>query len=271
MKTKLFFAIALCSVCMASFGLGNNPSSPEMEILMASPKPVTMERNCSTFVSVDNKTSCNVFYKQGESFKVSIVAPEEHIDKIKTTVEEGTLLIEMAENTFIKNVKDVKINIESPSLSSMTISGSGGITAQSAIDSSGKPVSLSVKGSGNIKLKKLECKELSANVGGSGNVDVSELKASTSEIEINGSGSITCNGMKVSQKVTMTINGSGNIAVNGSTDVVNVDIHGSGNVTGRLNCDNVTATIKGSGDVKLSGDIKAHYTSVTGSGRVSIR
>ena len=74
--------------------------------------------------------------------------------------------------------------------------------------------------------------------------------------------------MKISQKLTATINGSGNVAVNGTVDVVNVEIRGSGNLTGKVDCDNVTATIKGSGDVKLSGDIKAHYTTVTGSGRV---
>ena len=50
-----------------------------------------------------------------------------------------------------------------------------------------------------------------------------------------------------------------------------MEVRGSGNLTGKVDCDNVTATIKGSGDVKLSGDIKAHYTTVTGSGRVTIK
>jgi hypothetical protein len=212
-----------------------------------------------------------VFYKQGETFKVSIVAPEDQVDKINTYVSDGVLKIEMEDNTFIKDTKNVKINVESPSLESVAVAGSGNFTAQSSINTSGKPVALSVKGSGIIKTKNVECMEMAANVSGSGNVEIAELMASSAEVEVNGSGNITYNGMKISKKLDASINGSGNIAINGKVDVVNVEIRGSGNLTGKIDCDNVTATIKGSGDVKLSGDIKAHYTTVTGSGRVTIK
>ena len=271
-KTKTFIAIALFSACMTSFAIGSGEAMPEMSTMMASKaKSITVDRNCSTFTAIENKTPCNVFYKQGETFKVSIVAPEDQVDKINTYVSDGVLKIEMEDNTFIKETKNVKINVESPALESVTIAGSGNFTAQSAINTSGKSVSLSVKGSGIIKTKNVECKELKSNVSGSGNVEVAELRASSAEVEVNGSGNITYNGMKISKKLDASISGSGNIAINGKVDVVNVEIRGSGNLTGKIDCDNVTATIKGSGDVKLSGDIKAHYTTVTGSARVTIK
>ena len=273
-KTKTFIAIALFSACMTGFAIGNSEAAPEMATMMASskkPKAVTVERNCSTFTAIENKTPCNVFYKQGETNKVSIVAPQDQADKINTYVDNGVLYIEMEDNTFIKDTKNVKINVESPALESVSVVGSGNITVQSPLNTSGKAISISVKGSGNLKTKKVECEELTANVSGSGNVDISELKASSAEVEINGSGNVEYNGMKVSKKLTATINGSGNVTANGMVDVVNVEIRGSGNLNGRIDCDNVTATIKGSGDVKLSGDIKAHYTTVTGSGRVTIK
>ena len=273
MNTKTFITIALFSACMTSFATGNNEVMPEMTTMMASKKvkPVTVERNCSTFTAIENKTPCNVFYKQGETVKVSIVAPQEQADKINTSVENGVLVIEMEDNTFIKDTKNVKINVESPSLESVSVAGSGNITAQSPIITSGKDLSVSVKGSGIVKTKKVECNEITANVSGSGNVEIGELQASSAQVEVNGSGNVEYNGMKISKKLEATINGSGNVAINGKVDVVNVEVRGSGNLTGKVDCDNVTATIKGSGDVKLSGDIKAHYTTVTGSGRVNIK
>lgn len=272
-KTKTFIAIALFSVGITCFATGSGEAMPEMSTMMASKKvkPVTVERNCSTFTSIENKTPCNVFYKQGETIKVSIVAPQDQTDKINTYVENGVLVIEMEDNTFIKDTKNVKINVESPSLESVSIAGSGNITVQSPLNTSGKDLSVSVKGSGIIKTKKVECNEITANISGSGNVEIGELQASSAQVEVNGSGNVEYNGMKISKKLEATINGSGNVAINGKVDVVNVEVRGSGNLTGKVDCDNVTATIKGSGDVKLSGDIKAHYTTVTGSGRVTIK
>ena len=273
MNTKTFITIALFSACMTSFATGNNETMPEMATMMASKKvkPVTVERNCSTFTAIENSTPCNVFYKQGETIKVSIVAPQEQVDKINTYVVDGVLKIEMEDNTFIKETKNVKINVESPSVESITLIGSGNITAQDMINTSGKDLSLSVKGSGVLKMKKLECNEMNVNISGSGNAEFGTLSASSVNVETNGSGNASLGGMKINKKLAVVINGSGNTSVSGKADVVNVEIHGSGNVTGKVDCDNVTATIKGSGDVKLSGDIKAHYTTVTGSGRVTIK
>ena len=254
MNAKTFITIALLSVCMTGFATGNNEAMPEMATMMASKKvkPVTVERNCSTFTAIENSTPCNVFYKQGETIKVSIVAPQEQVDKINTYVEDGVLKIEMEDNTFIKETKNVKINVESPS-------------------TSGKDLSLSVKGSGVLKMKKVECNEMNVNISGSGNAELGSISASSVNVETNGSGNASLGGMKINKKLAVVINGSGNTSVSGKADVVNVEIHGSGNVTGKVDCDNVTATIKGSGDVKLSGEIKAHYTTVTGSGRVKIK
>ena len=272
-KTKTFIAIALFSVGITCFATGSGEAMPEMSTMMASKKvkPVTVERNCSTFTSIENKTPCNVFYKQGETIKVSVVAPQEQVDKINTYVEDGVLKIEMEDNTFIKETKNVKINVESPSIESITLIGSGNITAQDMINTSGKDLSLSVKGSGVLKMKKLECNEMNVNISGSGNAELGSISASSVNVETNGSGNASLGGMKINKKLAVVINGSGNTSVSGKADVVNVEIHGSGNVTGKVDCDNVTATIKGSGDVKLSGEIKAHYTTVTGSGRVTIK
>ena len=272
-KTKTFIAIALFSVGITCFATGSGEAMPEMSTMMASKKvkPVTVERNCSTFTSIENKTPCNVFNKQGETIKVSIVAPQDQTDKINTYVENGVLVIEMEDNTFIKDTKNVKINVESPSIESITLIGSGNITAQDMINTSGKDLSLSVKGSGVLKMKKLECNEMNVNISGSGNAELGSISASSVNVETNGSGNASLGGMKINKKLAVVINGSGNTSVSGKADVVNVEIHGSGNVTGKVDCDNVTATIKGSGDVKLSGEIKAHYTTVTGSGRVTIK
>ena len=160
MNTKTFTAIALFFVGMTAFASVSGEAMTEMATMMASKKvkPVTVERNCSTFTAMENNTPCNVFYKQGESVRVSIVAPQEQVDKINTYVEDGVLKIEMEDNTFIKDTKNVKINVESPSIESMTILGSGNITVQTPVNTLGKDLAFSVKGSGVLKTKKVECK-----------------------------------------------------------------------------------------------------------------
>ena len=125
MKTKSFIAIALFSACMTSFATGNSEAMPEMATMMASKKvkPVTVERNCSTFTAIENNTPCNVFYKQGETYRVSIVAPPDQAEKINTSVVDGVLKNVEVEYTY--KTEDGKQVIDTVTISSITGSDEG--------------------------------------------------------------------------------------------------------------------------------------------------
>ncbi|MBQ2593221.1 MAG: DUF2807 domain-containing protein, partial [Candidatus Riflebacteria bacterium] len=47
--------------------------------------------------------------------------PPDQAEKINTSVVDGVLKIEMEDNTFIKETKSVKINVESPSVESIAL------------------------------------------------------------------------------------------------------------------------------------------------------
>lgn len=274
-KKSTFIAIALCLFGIASFA--SNSNQPSIEIASKEkkekPKPIQVNRDCSLFSTIENKAGCNIVFKQEETYRVTVEALEEFIPKVKTTVVEGVLVVEMDEDPAInaKELKNIKVLVEAPALTEIKITGSGGFSSQAAINATDKYFTLSVLGSGDIKLKRVECQVMEVKITGSGNTEIDELKTGTSDIEVRGSGNVTYKNMKARKNITLAIHGSGNISVNGSVDEINASISGSGNISGKVNCDKVSAVIKGSGDIKFSGDVKAHTTNVTGSGRVTIK
>ncbi len=107
------------------------------------------------------------------------------------------------------------------------------------------------------------------SVAGSGNADVERLEGDNAEINMAGSGNLTVSAVDAA-RVENSIAGSGNVTASGNSEYVEISIAGSGNFDGRqLSADTAEVSIAGSGnaDIKSDGSVEA---SIMGSGNVSV-
>ena len=205
-------------------------------------------RKVDHFNEISLRISGNVHLTQGEKQTLEIIAKPSTLDEIVTEVKDGKLIIRFPnKDYFWKTFQpgEITINITTPEIKGLAVSGSGNIIAENEIKT--KILDLAVSGSGNIKL--------------------SELSAERVKSAISGSGDIVVAGKTAAQDLSITISGSGNFkGLDYSADDVSVKIAGSGNSSFEA-IKNLYVRIAGSGNVTYKGKPSIDQ-SVAGSGSV---
>lgn len=224
------------------------------------------DRDAKDFKGIDLMASGDVFVKQGSVYKVVVEGQKNITDLIETVVENNVLLIKMKEGSWNLSYDKLNIYIETPSVSSLEISGSGDITVESAFQTDDMTVSIS--GSGNIKLPNgLTAKALKSEIGGSGDIQIGSSTVTDLAASVFGSGNFTIKG--TGEKAKLSVTGSGDIdAEDFTAKAVEAQTTGSGNITCHAT-ESIDAQITGSGDIRYSGNPPAVKASETGSGNVS--
>jgi hypothetical protein len=223
---------------------------------------VTSEtRQLASFTKVDVAGAYTVYVNHDSKSEVKIEAESNLIQYIRTEVNNGVLTIDNSKN--IQPDIDIKIYVKTPEVSSLLLSGSGIIQADSLVgdnaevDISGSGiietriiadhVEVKNSGSGLTTLEFADSTEtLNYNTSGSGSANFSG-RANHGSFKINGSGSINSLNL-ILNELDATISGSGSMNVN-VIDYLNVNISGSGSVfyTGNPVVD---VNITGSGTVQ---------------------
>jgi hypothetical protein len=194
------------------------------------------------FTGVELAGSDNVVVTRGESFSVVATGPQDVLDKLDIRVNGGVLEVRRkpsAMNWSSDNGATIAVTL--PRLDSATLSGSGGMTIDSA---AGDAVALALSGSGDMKVAAVATKALDIALAGSGDLSIAGGKADSGDVSLAGSGDIDMKG------VTMT---TADIALAGSGDI-NATATGTADVS-----------IVGSGDVRIAGGAKCD-SSELGSG-----
>ncbi|MFE6735464.1 GIN domain-containing protein [Microbacterium sp. NPDC057650] len=221
----------------------------------------TQQRDVEGITAVELDTSGDLTVTLGEATSLSVTAGEKVINRLTSTVEDGTLRLGVSGQT-LSFGGEIRYELTVPSLESIVVQGSG----DADVDLSGAtaPV-ITVKGSGEVTATGLTADTASITVDGSGSVEAGEIQVQRLTVRIDGSGEITANGGAASQSVDIRGSGDYHGSDLRSTDA-KVVVRGAGgahvHVTGDL-----VATIDGSGDIRHSGG--AHVTKdVSGSGEV---
>ena len=125
--------------------------------------------------------------------------------------------------------------------------------------------SVSINGSGDMRVEAMKTPELEANIAGSGKLEFVNLSSDSVSLKIAGSGDILAGGHAGS--LSISVAGSGDVKAHGlEAEDVKISIAGSGNaeVSARRK---LKVSIAGSGDVSYAGSPEASI-SVAGSGKV---
>ncbi|MBV4359484.1 head GIN domain-containing protein [Pinibacter aurantiacus] len=205
---------------------------------------VTQERTTSAFTALHSKISSDVFFSNGNEYKIRIEAQQNIIDVMETIISGSELQIRFRNDVNIKSHEAIRVYVTAPEVKSFTQSGSGTVNVQN--DLTVDNLNLQISGSGNIKISKVEGDQISSHISGSGNIQVAQGTANKVNADISGSGNIDLINV-LSKNASTTTSGSGGIKVY-VTDNLDSRISGSGTVWYRGN-PRVSANISGSGRV----------------------
>lgn len=253
MKTNLLIvavAAMLLQSCMVRFNGKNSGATPAASAEEAMNTAVV--EAAKGFTCIEACGSFDIYYMQDSVTSVKLKGDTASIRRTVVDCDGTTLKIYEADDKEFSSSHDydVDIYITSPSLTGVSMHGSGDFTTKGAVTTSG--MAIAVVGSGDIRFDGLNTGTLTASVAGSGNVTVNRAGAKTVEASISGSGDIRFNGVKTG-KMTASVAGSGNIKVkHADIDKAECTVAGSGNITlnGRVGqCDRGVA---GSGSVKVN-------------------
>jgi hypothetical protein len=204
---------------------------------------VSEEIPATNFDRVELGGQFDIEITYGDTIEVIAEGQQNIIDRLKIRNYNGKLTIEL-ENAIYRDY-DLKIYVTIPSISEVSLSGSGNITMNEfenlndinfEISGSGSiyskglviadKVNFDISGSGNIDFT-TECNEISTNISGSGDV-VLLGTANIQNIDISGSGNFDCYGLTCNDAY-IEVSGSGDCEIFANR-VLNVDISGRGNV-----------------------------------------
>lgn len=226
----LFMSMSLTSCYKGVFGIKGKGST------------VSEVRSISGFNEIELSIDADVTYIQDTEYSVVIEAQSNILNVLDTDVSGNTLEIEFHKNVFSHS--KIKIEIHSPEIKGLKISGSGEISSNHPIVTS--VMDLKISGSGRINLTSLTAETMSGTISGSGDISIDSGTVTDEVFNISGSGSIYTLEM-VSQNSDTKISGSGSAFIHVIEELY-VKISGSGNVSYKGQ-PTIDTHISGSGDL----------------------
>ncbi len=253
----LLFLLNSCDDGFGLFGSGNR--------IEGKGEVQKQDRDAKDFKGINLSTSANVFVKQGTAFKVTVEAQKNILDIVETVVENGILNIQFKTGSWNLRFDKLNVYVETPSVSSLEISGSGDMTVESAFTAD--DFTLAISGAGNIKMPNgVTAKKLKISIGGSGDINMDKTTAPELTAELTGSGGLNIRG--TGEKAHLEIMGSGDIkATDFTTKATEATTTGSGNISCHAS-EKLDAHVTGSGDIQYTGNPPSVQSSATGSGEI---
>ncbi|UOG75307.1 DUF2807 domain-containing protein [Hymenobacter tibetensis] len=207
-------------------------------------------REVASFNQVALAGSATVILVQGSPQKVVVDAEAEDLSHLETSVSGDRLRIGTKQEKGMSwsNYKfkgPVTVYVTVPTISALTVSGSGKMKAAAGLKA--QDLDLTVSGSGNMELAQVQADDLETTISGSGDISINGGSVPRQDIRISGSGGVQAPKMRT-ENCKVHISGSGNCRVQ-ATETLQASIAGSGNVyvTGGAKVSSSTA---GSGRVR---------------------
>lgn len=163
-----------------------------------------------------------VYLSKGNTQKVTVKGQANIIDNLKTEVKDGEWDIEFDQKA--RNYEKLIFYITVPDIERLSIAGSGSIKGEDAFDNLDR-LDLAIAGSGDIEFSG-SARNVSVSIAGSGNVKVENLKTEDCKVDIAGNGDCS---IEVTDELSVSIAGSGDVKYKGRPRL-STSIAGSGRV-----------------------------------------
>ena len=206
----------------------------------------TETRNVSGFHSVVLGVPARLELRQGDSEGLSITGDATIVPLVETVVENGALKIRWVRKSITSN-KALDIVVNAKSIDGLTVGGSGQIHVERLETTNLRAI---IGGSGEITFDILDADSLNATIGGSGRLTAAG-RADALDVTVAGSGEVTAAKLE-SRRAKITLQGSSQATV-WAKETLNAMVAGSGQVK-YYGKPQVSRTVAGSGSVKQAGD-----------------
>ena len=195
--------------------------------IRASNTVMSETREASGFTAIDMRAAGRVVISQGESESLAVRGSDNVVPLVKTSVQDGVLVIEMEETIIVTDMDEsnaLTFTIGVKDLSALTVSGAGDVEADGL---KAPRLDLTIGGAGRINLNHLSVESLLLTIGGAGDVTLSG-KADTAVIVISGAGNVQAPDLKI-QTADVRVPGLGNATV-WVTEILTGSITGAGSI-----------------------------------------
>ena len=214
----LFAAATTAVVLLAHFDVfsGSATSSPAQGLGVAA----TERRQLAPFRSVELAGTNNVTIRVGGRQSVLVHADRNLLQRVTTVVHAGSLVIGNTPGSFSSR-SPMSVEIRMPSLSAVTLSGSGNVVATGIKTRS---LTMSLPGSGVLHATG-SATQLTVTLGGSGDAQLGHLSASFVHALLRGSGRIVVN---ATHGLHASVPGDGVIMYYGHPTLLTRNVTGNG-------------------------------------------
>jgi len=182
----------------------------------------TEQRGVDAFHSVDLRGAGDASVEVGGTTSLSLTADDATLRDVKTSVLNGTLIIE---NHSSWHGSSLQMHLTIPELRSFAVNGAGTVKIH-GVHSNG--LMLVVDGAGKVVADGTTT-ALNARINGAGDMDLAQLGAGDTALNIKGAGHIRA---QVAGSLDAKIVGAGKIEYSGSPTSLTTQVAGAGTITG---------------------------------------
>lgn len=198
------------------------------------------------FTTIEAELGADIYIRQADTFSVVVEGSEQGIDRMKTRVKDGKLLITKQYNwQFWNEFEKIRIYITAPVLDEFVFSGAGNVTLEGKW--TGQKLHILLEGAHNVTANDVDIEELKVKLDGVGNLQIGG-KAQKARLFLNGTGNIDAYDLTI-QNARCAVNGIGRLECYVSDELV-ADVSGMGSVLYRGDPKNVRSSVSGLGKVK---------------------
>lgn len=226
---------------------------------------VTDNRAVSPFTKIEDSVPLDIVLEKGSKESIVIEVTGTDPKNVQTEVKGNTLIVDMVDGHY-NNLKG-KITITYVDLSGIDCSGSGDLTCKSELAS--ENFVLSNSGSGNVDIKgNVKTNLFTVQGSGSGDIVLANLETTDLNLSMNGSGDFKANAGNAKKQV-IEVSGSGDVQLYGVIgESCTAAIQGSGDIQTNVS-NSITGSISGSGNISYKGEPKIKQVQINGSGDLS--
>lgn len=183
----------------------------------------TVERTVDEYTAIELNGAADVHVTIGDDYYMKIEGPEDRLENLTTTVEDGVLTIGEDSTGFFTS-GNFEIWITMQAISAFTLSGAGDVDIEGV---AGESFELTVRGAGDIDVSG-EVDSATISLSGAGDIDARELIAKNVTVSVRGAGDVD---VYASESITATVKGVGDVTYFGDPETVTSDVKGVGDIS----------------------------------------
>jgi hypothetical protein len=228
--------------------------------VMGTGPTVDKKINVSDFKGIDVSGGIDVILVQGSSESLTLIAQENLLEYIITTVDNGTLKIYTRNN--LRPTQPMRARIMFKDINNLSVSGGGDAYGETPVNV--EKLDVSISGGGDFK-SVINSESLTCNIKGGGDAEI-EGKSEDYNISVSGGGDLKSKVTAGSISCRMTGGGDLYLRNEGQASKADIEINGGGDMDMKMSAEKLRCSVSGGGDALISGQASDFEIDIDGGG-----